>query len=133
MSTEKRKETVRLMIEEVWNRKRVDLLPDLYHSDAKVHLNEGYIEGYDRLRDEFILPTLDAFPDMHHEILEFIVDGDCVAMRYRGSGTHQRDSGGKSATGKTMRYEGITVFHLKDNKVQEVWNHSNWSDAFAGL
>ena len=126
-------EPIRLMMEEVWNNKRVELLPDLYHSNARVYLNEGYIEGYDQLRDEFILPTLQAFPDMRHEIEEFIVDGDRVAMRYRGSGTHRGDFGGKAATGNVLKYEGIIVFHLSDKKVQKVWNHSNWSDAFTAL
>ena len=120
-------------MEEVWNQKRFDLLPELYQPDAKVHLNEGFIEGFDKLRDDFIEPTLEAFPDMHHEIMEFISESDRVAMRYKGSGTHQRDFGGKKATGKKLKYEGIIVFHLRENKVQEVWNHSNWSHAFAAL
>jgi len=126
-------EPIRLMIEEVWNKGRVELLPELYQPDARVYLNEGYIEGYDRLRDEFILPTLQAFPDMKHTIDEFIGEGDRVAMRYKGSGTHRGEFGGKAATGNVLKYEGIIVFHLSNSKIQEVWNHSNWPDAFAAL
>ena len=121
------------MIEEVWNQKRFDLLPDLYQPNARVYLSVGFIEGYERLRDEFIIPTMDAFPDIHHEIDEFIVDGDRIAMKYHGSGTQEKDFGGKQATGKILDYEGIIIFHLKDNKINKVWNHSNWSDAFATL
>jgi hypothetical protein len=53
-------EPIRRMMEEVWNQKRFDLLPELYQPDAKVHLNEGFIEGFDKLRDDFIEPTLVA-------------------------------------------------------------------------
>ena len=133
MATEDKTRPIRRMLEEVWNQRRFDLLPALCQPDARVYLSDGYIEGCDRLRDEFIIPIVGAFPDIHHEIDEFIVDGDRVAMRYRGSGTHEKDFGGKQATRKRLDYEGITVFHLKDEKVHEVWNHSNWCDAFAAL
>jgi predicted ester cyclase len=93
----------------------------------------GILEGSDRLRDEFIRPTQLAFPDLHHEISDIMVENDKVAMRYVGSGTHQGDFDGKKATGKRFNYEGITLFHMKNNRVAEVWNHSNWSDKFAEL
>jgi len=121
------------MIEEVWNQNRLDVLSELYQPDAKVYLSSGVLEGSDRLRDEFIRPTQSAFPDLHHEIADIMVEGNKVAMRYVGSGTHQGDFDGKEATGKRFTYEGITLFHMSDNRVAEVWNHSNWSEKFAEL
>ena len=133
LAAQEKIEPIRRMIEEVWNQKRLDLLPDIWQPKARINLPNGFIEGYDRLRDEFISPTMDAFPDIHHEIDEFIVDGDRIAMKYHGSGTHKKDFGGKQATGKRLDYNGIIIFHLEDNKINEVWDHSNWSDAFAAL
>ena len=124
---------VERMIEEVWNHKRLDLLSELYQPDAKVYLSSGVLEGSDRLRDEFIRPTQLAFPDLHHEIADIMVEGNKVAMRYIGSGTHRGDFDGRKATGKTINYEGINLFRMKDNRVSEVWNHSNWVEKFAEL
>ena len=125
--------TVEGMIEEVWNQKRLDVLLDLYQPEAKVYLSSGVLEGSDRLRDEFIRPTQIAFPDLHHVIADVVVEGDKVAMRYTGSGTHQGDFDGKAATGRRLNYEGIVIFHMKDNRVAEVWNYSDWSEKFAEL
>ena len=133
MATEDKTRLARSMIEEVWNQKRFDLLPDLLLPNAKVYLSVGFIEGHEQLRDEFIIPTMEAFPDIHHEIDEFIVDGDRIAMKYHGSGTHEKEFSGKQATGKILEYEGIVIFHLKDNKIHEIWSHSSWSDVFAAL
>ena len=129
----KARRIIERMIEEVWNQKRLDVLSELYQPDAKVYLSSGVLEGSGRLRDEFIRPTQSAFPDLHHEIADILVEGNKVAMRYFGSGTHQGDFDGRKATGKTISYEGITFFHMKDDKVSEVWNHSNWSEKFADL
>jgi predicted ester cyclase len=109
------------------------VLPELYQSNAKVYLSSGALEGSDRLRDEFIRPTQIAFPDLHHAIADLVVEDNKVAMRYTGSGTHQGDFDGKAATGKRLNYEGIVIFHMKDNRVAEVWNHSNWPEKFAEL
>lgn len=125
--------TARKMLEEVWNLRRLDALPELCQPDARLHSPEGHIEGRDAMRDAFIKPVIEAFPDIIHQIDELIVDGNRVAMRFRGSGTHQHEFNGKAATGKRLDYQGITIFHMKDGKVSDVWNYSSWSDAFAAL
>ena len=118
------------MIEEVWNRKNLDLLSELYQSDAKVYLSSEILVGIERLKNEFIRPTLTAFPDLHHEINDIICVGDKVAMRYTGTGTHEKDFAGKKATGGKLEYEGVIFFNMENNLVSEVWNHSNWAEKF---
>ena len=133
MTKDDKTNPVRRILEEVWNQKQLNLLPDLCHSNMRFHLSEGYIEGRDRLRDEVIIPTMEAFPDIYHTIDELITEGDRIAMKYTGSGTHENDFDGKQATGNRLEYKGVTIFHLKDVKVDEVWNYSNWSEMFAAL
>ncbi len=121
------------MMEEVWNRKNLDLLSELYQPDAKVYLSSEVLVGSERLKNDFIRPTLASFPDLFHEINDIICVGDKVAMRYTGTGTHQEDFAGKEATGKELRYEGVIFFKLKNHLVSEVWNHSNWAEKFDSL
>ena len=85
------------------------------------------------MREHFIRPIIEAFPDIHHKIDEFIVEDDRIAKRYRGSGTHEREFGGKPETRKRMNYADITIFRLKDEKIHEVWNYSICSGAFDTL
>jgi len=101
--------------------------------DAKAYLSSEGLIGSERLKNEFIHPTLTAFHNLHHEIKDIISDGDKVAMRYVGTGTHQEEFAGKKATGKELKYEGVTFFNIKNNRVTEVWNHSNWAEKFESL
>ncbi|MEW9922486.1 ester cyclase [Marimonas sp. MJW-29] len=121
------------MLEEVWNLRRLDILPELCQRDACLHLPKGRVEGRDTMRDTFIVPVLEAFPDIVHEIDELIVQGNRVAMRFHGSGTHRGAFAEKAATSKRLDYAGITIFHMRDGKVSDIWNYSNWSEAFAAL
>jgi len=125
--------TARRMLEEVWNLRRLDVLPELCQPDARLHSSDGNIEGRELMRDAFIKPVIEAFPDITHQIDELIVDGCRVAMRFHGSGTHQKAFDGKAATGKRLDYEGVTIFHMRDGKVSDVWNYSNWHSAFSAL
>jgi len=59
--------------------------------------------------------------------------GDKVAMRYTGTGKHEKDFAGKKATGQELKYEGVIFFNMKNNLVSEVWNHSNWVEKFDAL
>jgi len=121
------------MIEEVWNAKNLDVLDELYQPDARIYLSTEVIVGSERLRDEFIRPTQEAFPDMIHTIQDIVADDDKVAMRYKGEGSHSKEFSGKSATFKTLRYEGVILFRMREGRVSEVWNHSNWSERFEAL
>lgn len=125
--------TARRMLEEVWNLRRLDILPELCQRDACIHLPTGSVDGRDAMRDTFIVPVLEAFPDIIHHVDELIVDDGRVAMRFHGSGTHQCAFDGKAPTQKRLDYSGITIFHMRDGKVSDVWNYSNWSEAFAAL
>ena len=68
-----------------------------------------------------------------HEIADIMVEGNEVAMWHAGSETHQGDFDAKRATGKRFSYEGIILFHMSDNRVAEIRNHSNWPEKFAEL
>jgi steroid delta-isomerase-like uncharacterized protein len=69
----------------------------------------------------------EAFPDLNFwGVGEPIAEGDYVAARWDGGGTHTGPQFGAlplgslpAASGKTMRFTGTTVFRIVDGKVEE--------------
>ena len=69
----------------------------------------------------------EAFPDLNFwGVGEPIAEGDYVAARWDGGGTHTGPAFGAlplgslpAASGKTMRFTGTTVFRIVDGKVKE--------------
>lgn len=50
-----------------------------------------------------------------------LAEGDKVAVRYTGSGTHQGDFAGIPASGKRVTIKGIDMFRMADGKITEEW------------
>jgi len=55
---------------------------------------------------------------------EQLAEGDLVASRWTGRGTHQGELMGIPPTGKQVTVSGITISRVKNGKVVEEW--SNW-------
>ena len=89
--------------------------------------------GIPVFREEYMRPTQTAFPDLHHVIDDLFFDGDKVAMRFSGRGTHEGEYEGKPATGKILEYGVVALFRLEGNLIAEVWGHSDWAGKLAEL
>lgn len=61
-----------------------------------------------------------AFPDLHFMVEEVIAEGDQVVVRWSLRGTHLGDYQGRSATGKAVSVTGMSLFLLKDGRIQEI-------------
>ena len=120
-------------IDEIWNNRRLDVVAEVFKSDATVHLEDSSVTGVEAIRDDFMGPYQAAFPDLRYEIADLFFDGNRIAMRYRGTATHQGDYDGKPATGKRLTYEGIAIFHMDSNQIAEVWTHTDRAAKFAAL
>ena len=73
---------------------------------------------------EFITGYLAGFPDGRITIDGQLAEGDMVATRWTGRGTHQGELMGIPPTGKQVTVSGITISRVKNGKVVEEW--SNW-------
>jgi len=73
---------------------------------------------------EFITGYLAGFPDGRITIDEQLAEGDMVATRWTGRGTHKGEMMGIPPTGKQVTVSGITISRVKNGKVVEEW--SNW-------
>jgi steroid delta-isomerase-like uncharacterized protein len=62
-----------------------------------------------------------AFPDLHAETEDLLVDGDRAALRLTVSGTHKGPFMGIPATGKAVQWESIGIAHFRDGQMYRVW------------
>jgi steroid delta-isomerase-like uncharacterized protein len=73
---------------------------------------------------EFITTYLAAFPDGRITVEDQFGEGDLVASRWVGRGTHTGELMGIPPTGKQVTVVGITISRVEDGKVVEEW--TNW-------
>lgn len=118
------KEIVRRLNEEPWsgNFAVIDELasPDYVGYDPAT---PEPTRGPQGLKD-FVQEYLSAFPDGRVTVDQQIADGDYVATRWTGRGTHQGELMGFAPTGKQVTVTGITISRIAGGKVAEEW--SNW-------
>jgi len=91
---------------------------------------EGYV-GYDPSQPEPIQGRdgiranlqqyLDAFANARVTVDDQIAEGDKVATRWTGRGTHTGEFAGMSPTGKDVTVSGLTISRLEDGVIVEEW------------
>lgn len=64
-----------------------------------------------------IVEFRNALPDLQSEIGEMIAEGDLVAYSWTMVGTHQGEYQGIAATGKPVKFTGITIIRFADGKI----------------
>ena len=86
----------------------------------------GVVKGRSALK-AMMAEMREAFPDLNFwAVGDPIAEGDYVAARWDGGGTHTGPAFGAlpvgslpAATGKAIRFTGTTVFRIVDGKVKE--------------
>lgn len=66
-----------------------------------------------------------AFPDADGGVDQVVVEGNKVAVRFVGTGTHQGDLFGIPPTGKPIKSTGINIFRIEAGKIVEHWNNAD--------
>ncbi len=121
MSLETNIATVRRMIEQVYNKRRLDLIEEFFAEDVILHV-VGYpsSSGLVALR-ETIAKSLNTFPDFRLAFEDEIAAGDKVAARWTMTGTQKGELFGIPATGKQVTHSGVTFYRLSNAKIAELW------------
>jgi predicted ester cyclase len=70
-----------------------------------------------------------AFPDLHVTSEDIFSEGDKVAYRWTGRGTHKGELLGIEPTGKEVTFRGIDVLRSAGGKVVERWSEYNALEA----
>ena len=98
------------------------LLTDDYvhHANSDELTPEQFVRGA-----EWIIAGI---PDFTIELLDLVAEGDRVAARYVGTGTHEASMLGEARTSKRIALHGITLFRLVDGRIAEDWEAIDYDD-----
>src|SRR5215216_2069446 len=118
MSAEENKALVRRFVEEFWNEGNTTAADELMAVDAAIHLPTGEVVNPDELKS-FVGTWRGSFPDWHSTFEELIAEGDRVAERWTGRGTHLGELQGIPPTGKRVEAPGSVFYRIVDGKIVE--------------
>jgi predicted ester cyclase len=122
----------RRWFEEVWSKRRDDLVDEFMTADSIGHVEGGEFRGpaaFRQMRDMF----LSALPDLHIDVEEVISDGDRAAVRWRARGTHTGDGLGFAATHQRIDVCGTTWLVVRGDKIVEGWDTWNLEGMMSSL
>ena len=119
MSTQENKPIARRFIQ-VWGKGNLDIIDELAAPSLSVQYPAmpQIIRGSKTFR-KVMENFRSAFPDSDLQIEEEIAEDDKVVIRWIFSGTHQGGLLGIPATGKKVKWTGITIYQIVDGKVIE--------------
>lgn len=122
MPTEDTKATERRAFEEGWNQGNIAVFDELLAPDYLAHDPSGPIHGAEGFK-QFVTTYRTAFPDIHFRIEDQIAEGDVVATRWTGTGTHRGLLMGMPPSGKRVSITGITITRYASGKAAEGWGN----------
>lgn len=82
---------------------------------------------------DFTLQVLDAFPDLEVDVQEMFGEGDWVAVRWKGVGTHRASFLGVPATGKSVPMANFDLFRVEGGQITTVVSHPDAAAILATL
>jgi steroid delta-isomerase-like uncharacterized protein len=95
-------------------------LRELYTADLEIVTPMGRSSGVDALIG-FMQPFLDAFPDLSHEIVGYVEQGESVGYELRIRGTHTRPlpspKGEIPATNKKVDFHACDMVRFRDGRI----------------
>ena len=118
MSTEENKALVERFVEEFWNEGNLSTADELMVPDAQIHLPTGDVVDVDGLKG-FAGVFRGSFPDWHSTFEELVAEGDRVAERWTGRGTHRGQLQGIPPTGKRVEVPGSVFYRIVGGKIVE--------------
>ncbi len=122
------KAVVRRLYEEVWNKRRLELVDEIMSPSHALHdptLTDSSVgpDAYKRQVSRFIV----GIPDLRFTIEDIVDEKEKLAVAWTISGTHNGEFMGIPATNKKVYVEGITINHIVDGKIMD--SYVSW-DAF---
>jgi steroid delta-isomerase-like uncharacterized protein len=70
---------------------------------------------------QFFTAFTSSFPDLRHEIVDLVAEGDKVAVHFNVTGTHKGELQGIPPTGKKVSFGAMDFITLMDGKIAEDW------------
>lgn len=128
MSVKELESRIQLAGEEAWIEGNVDALSEVYADDYVSHKPPfPDTSGLEAVKQSIAVTRL-AYSDIQATYDEWIAEGDTIAYRYTMRMKHTGTSPALPIppTGKEVVLQGCIVVHVKDGKVIEEWEYSDY-------
>ena len=116
MSAEENKALVKRFVEEFWSSGNYAAADELMAPDVVIH--EPAVGDSTGLK-AFAKTLRAAFPDWHSTLEELVSEGELLAERWTGRGTHKGEFQGILPTGKQVAVPGVVFYRIKNGKIVE--------------
>jgi steroid delta-isomerase-like uncharacterized protein len=114
---------VRRLYEEVWNKRKVELVDELISTCHTLHNTYfPYFPGPGMGPETYkrtVAGFMTAFPDLHLAVEDMISGENKVVASWILSGTHKGEFRGLDPTDRKVSVDGITIHHLAEGKIMD--------------
>ena len=123
--TQERKNVIRRVFDEVWNKNDLSIVDQVYAADFVAHVAGAPrdIEGPEQFKQFVALHSV-LTSELSFTIEDQIAEDDRVATRWTSTAIPAAGLVGPSGDSQTVRVTGITIHRFADGKVVESWD--NW-------
>jgi steroid delta-isomerase-like uncharacterized protein len=121
---EHNKEPVRRIVEELFNRGKLEVAAEIFGLDF-VDRGHGQVAGKQDGPDgfaQFVKTVRLALPDLRATIQNMVAEGDYVAMWNTATATHRGELFGMPPSGKRIDMKDFHFFRFSGGKIVEHWN-----------
>jgi predicted ester cyclase len=128
MSLEDLKEKIRWAGQEAWLQGNLAAFDEIYAIDYVWHRPPfPDISGLEAIK-ESVAGMRNAYSDLIISYDEMVAEGNSIAYRYSIQGKHTGESPSLPIppTGKDVKLEGCVVVHVKDDKIVEEFEYSDY-------
>lgn len=131
--TQANKERVRLMIEELWGKRRTELIPTLFAPHAIDHMPiPGQEPSFAGLVE--VVNVFDrAMPDFRMTLHLLVAEDDLVVDHWSFEGTHTGELFGIEPTGARVVMKGMDITRHRDDRIVEMWHVEDYVTMLAQL
>ncbi len=118
---EKNKQVVREFFEAL-DRQDTERTDQLVSSNNySLHFSGTPPMDWNAYKKEFLAPFSKAFPDLQHNIVDMVAEGDKVAVSINVTGTYKGEFQGIPATGRQVSFTAMDILTIIDGKIVEEW------------
>ncbi len=115
MSVEENKATLRRVVEEIFNKGNMSVVPELIGTGYVYHSPFGEFKGPEGFT-QFVNMTRNAFPDIHMTLDDMVGEGDKLAVRLSWRGTFKGKFGDIEPTGKPVNMSAAYFYRFEGGK-----------------
>jgi steroid delta-isomerase-like uncharacterized protein len=123
MSVEEENKAIVRRVYDLFNRREIGAMYELYASSCIFHMSHGDMSV--KQCWEFDSMLMSAFPDVNLNIEDMVAEGDKVAFRVTMKGTHQGEFWGIAPTGNKVEFTSVDFVKILAGKWVEFWSTSD--------